>query len=88
MIARRTRKIERELKTIPPKAYNYFVKVTPIDTGRARRSTKLKGQDTIHANYPYAKRLDQGWSKQAKDGMIQPTFKYIRQLIRKIVRGK
>lgn len=63
-------------------AYNYFVSITPIDSGNARRSTSLQG-DEIHASYPYAKRLDQGWSDQAPNGMIKPTEKFISQHIKK-----
>lgn len=63
-------------------AYNYFVSITPIDSGNARRNTTLQG-DEIHANYPYAKRLDQGWSEQAPKGMTKPTEKFVSAYIRK-----
>lgn len=75
--------VQKELKTVPPKAYNFFYFKTPIDSGNARSKTKLKG-DVISANYPYAGKLDRGHSKQSPDGMSKPTLKYIRDLTRKI----
>jgi hypothetical protein len=78
-------RIQRNLAQVPTRAYNYFVSVTPKDTGNARRKTTLKG-NTIEANYPYAQRLDKGWSKQAPRGMVQPTIRFIQRLIRQIVR--
>lgn len=63
--------------SLAKKAYDHFRKITPIDTGNARRKTKLS-HDTIYASYPYAQRLDQGWSKQAPDGMSKPTIEYLK----------
>lgn len=71
----------RELKNLPKAAFNFWVSQTPKQTGNARRNTNLTG-DTINANYPYAKRLDQGYSKQAPRGMSQPTEAYIRKLLK------
>ena len=53
---------------------------TPKLSGNARRNTKLSG-DRILAQYPYAQRLDQGYSKQAPDGMSTPTTEYIKKYI-------
>ena len=77
------KKIQQQLKRLPQEAYNYFVSVTPIDTGNARRRTKLRNE-TIEAKYPYAQRLDEGWSKQAPDGMIKPTERFLRRRIKQI----
>jgi len=63
-------------------AYDFFRQTTPVDTGNARRNTKRSG-DTILAQYPYAVRLDNGYSKQAPDGMSRPTEKYIQDYIKK-----
>lgn len=67
-------------------AFDYFRSVTPIRTGNARRSTRLQN-DEIHANYPYAGRLDSGYSRQAPDGMTKPTEKFIQEYIRKQTKG-
>lgn len=74
----------QDLQKIPQMAHEKFVSVTPRDSGRARRSTRLDG-NTINADYPYATRLNQGWSKQAPQGMWEPTLKYIRGLVRRII---
>lgn len=65
------------------KAYDFFKNITPKDTGNAQRRTTLKG-DEIQANYPYAQRLDQGYSKQAPRGMTKPTDEFIVKEIKKI----
>lgn len=57
-------------------AYDYFKGKTPVRTGNARRKTKLN-KKTIHAEYPYAGRLDDGYSNQARDGMTDPTVDFI-----------
>ena len=72
-----------QLQQLPQDAFRYFVAKTPIDTGNARRSTSLNNK-TISAQYPYAQRLDKGWSKQAPDGMIKPTEQFVKQRVRQI----
>ena len=79
------KRLKKELAALPREVYNYWVSVTPIDTGNARRKTKLVG-DTIHANYAYADRLDEGYSKQAPNGMTEPTNKFIEKRIRQMLR--
>ncbi len=55
--------------------------------GNAKRSTTLKN-DTIHANYPYATRLDNGWSTQAKQGMSQPAMAAVTAYIKNKLKKK
>jgi hypothetical protein len=74
----------RAVEKLPEKATEYFKAMTPIDTGNARRNTKLKGDDTIHANYAYAQKLDDGHSRQASQGMTKPTEKWVREQFKKI----
>jgi hypothetical protein len=58
------------------KGYEVFYEETPVDKGNARRNTKLnKRKGKIQANYPYAKRLDEGYSKQSPQGMSKPARK-------------
>lgn len=78
--------IKQQVDQIPQDAYDYFVSITPVDTGNARSKTQLKGK-TIEGNYAYAQRLDKGWSRQAPDGMIKPTEKFIEKRVRQI-KGK
>ena len=81
--SRKLRSRKNALSRIPRKGYDFFVKETPIRTGNAKRRTKFVKGDTIDANYPYAERLDTGYSKQAPLGMSIPTFAYIRRLVRR-----
>ena len=71
---------EKVAKTLPKEAYDYFVDSTPIRSGNARRSTRLRG-NTIDANYAYAERLDDGYSRQAPKGMSEPTEKFLQKRI-------
>lgn len=61
---------------------NFMKSITPIRSGNARRNTSSQG-DTIKASYPYAQRLDEGWSKQNQIGLIQPTIDHLQDLINK-----
>jgi|APSaa5957512535_1039671.scaffolds.fasta_scaffold54997_2 hypothetical protein len=85
-ITRHLDKITKKLSNeIAPKAYAFWKKGTPIDTGNARRRTRLQGKK-IKAAYKYASYLDTGWSKQAPSGMSKPTTKYIHKLVKNIMR--
>lgn len=63
-------------------AYKEFYKITPFRSGNAKSNTDLRN-NRIEADYPYAQRLDDGWSKQAPRGMTEPTVKYIKEYIKK-----
>ena len=81
------KKIQNRLDKVPDQAYKVFVQNTPVRSGNARRNTKLR-KETIAANYPYAQRLNEGWSKQSPKGMVEPTLNFIRQRIKQIFAGK
>lgn len=84
---KKLQKIEQELKRLPAEATDVFKQNTPIRTGNARRHTKLEGQDKIVADYPYAQKLDDGYSRQSPQGMTEPTKRFIKQRLNKIFRG-
>jgi len=86
-ITKKVGQLEERFKTLPQKAYAFWRKTTPIKTGNARRKTKLD-KDVIRARYPYAERLNDGWSKQAPRGMYLPTVEYIKKITNKFVRKK
>jgi hypothetical protein len=65
---------------------DYFRKITPFKTGNAKRNTFLN-KDTIEADYPYARRLDEGSSAQARDGMTKPTIKHVQDWVKKQSKG-
>ena len=81
------KRIQKKLSNVPKEAYTEFVSDTPIRSGNARRKTKLKGK-TIVADYPYAKRLDEGYSKQSPQGMTKPTEDFIKKRVAQILKGK
>tara|TARA_R110002126_G_scaffold189105_1_gene337405 strand:+ start:505 stop:792 length:288 start_codon:yes stop_codon:yes gene_type:complete len=81
------KRIQKKLAQVPKEAFKEFVSDTPIRSGNARRKTKLKGK-TIVADYPYAKRLDEGYSKQSPDGMTKPTEAFIKKRVAQILKGK
>lgn len=83
-------------RTVMTKAFAYFKSITPIDTGNARRSTKLDSRFIIVANYAYAYILDKGrhmtskgprGSKQAPKGMSKPTIAKFGQWVRRFIKG-
>ena len=84
------KKIQDKLEKVPNQAYDYFKyqAPTPVRSGNARRHTKLDNKETINADYPYAKRLEEGYSPQAPKGMSKPTIKYIQTLVKRIIKGR
>ena len=71
---------EKVAKTLPKEAYDVFRDNTPIRSGNAFRSTRLRG-NTIDADYNYAERLDEGYSRQSPKGMTGPTEKFLQKRI-------
>lgn len=86
---REVREMFEELKDMPEEvmatAGKFFKKETPVRSGNARSKTSTK-DTTIHANYGYAARLDDGWSRQAPKGMTTPTEREIDKLVTKEIR--
>jgi hypothetical protein len=80
---RNLKKISQQLKAYPTEALTEFKRLTPVRSGNARRRTTLQGSE-IEADYPYAQRLDQGWSKQAPQGMTKPFAKWVRSKVKQI----
>lgn len=68
-------------------AGQYFRDITPFKTGNARTNTYTTG-DTIRAAYNYASRLDEGSSKQAPNGMSEPTVAFIDKRLKQLVEKK
>ena len=67
-------------QTLPKEAYDVFRANTPVRSGNAFRKTTLRGS-TIDANYPYAERLDDGYSQLKPQGMTGPTEKFLQKRI-------
>ena len=71
-------------KDVMADALPKFKENTPVATGNARQNTKLKKRKknyAIHASYPYAGRLDEGWSSRRPKGMTAPTERDIDSLV-------
>ena len=75
----------KNIKNLPKDAHKFWVSITPVKTGNARRNTNLSGTK-IRADYQYAVPLDKGRSKQAPRGMSKPTEEYIQRRLNAIVR--
>lgn len=84
-MSRSLQKITDSLDNVPEQAYKFWVDITPKRSGNARKKTRLKGSK-IQANYPYAKRLNEGWSDQAPQGLAKPTEGFLKQLVKKLMR--
>jgi hypothetical protein len=80
---------QRALADLPYAAVKEFRSLTPIRTGNARMNTELSGNNTkILALYPYASRLNNGWSHQAPNGMTKPFAIWWIDKLKKIARMK
>lgn len=75
---------QAQLQALPQQALDEFVDLTPRRSGNARRNTRLRNRDTISANYPYAQRLDEGYSNQAPQGMTRPWERWLANRLRQI----
>lgn len=87
-IALRLAELAKDLdpKILAQVGYKTFRQETPIKTGNARRNTAVI-QDEIVADYPYAQRLDGGWSRQSPAGMTKPTIAAVEDYIKKTSKG-
>jgi hypothetical protein len=76
------------LAALPGAGVREFQALTPIDTGNARNRTRLQSKEIV-ADYPYAQRLDDNWSKQTKgQGIVAPFVKWWTAQLRRIARIK
>lgn len=95
-LTKMTQNLKKKFDNLPKEAFQEFVKNTPVRTGNARRSTKLRN-DIIEADYPYAEVLDKGrhmttrgarGSNQAPRGMTKPTEEFVKKRTQQILQGK
>lgn len=77
-------KMSKIPKQLIKEAAVYFIDITPFKTGNAKSHTYLGG-DVIRADYPYAGRLDDGYSRQAPKGMVEPTVQFIDEKLKQKV---
>lgn len=79
----RLKDLDRAVGRIRDYAADEFRKTTPIRTGNARSKTS-RIRKGVEAAYPYANRLNEGYSSQAPDGMTKPTVERIKEYVRKM----
>jgi len=84
-ITRQFKQLSEVPQRVVDQSFKFFVDHTPYRKGNARRSTHLD-QTTIVADYPYAERLDEGYSKQAPAGMTEPTLREVDRLMAQEIR--
>jgi len=79
----RNLKIEgiKELQYLVERVRNGVISRTPVDTGLARRSWRVQrirpDAYRIFNNVHYIGYLDDGHSRQAPQGMVEPTFRSV-----------
>ena len=92
--ARQVVKLFEQLTEMPQATIKEGGKVfkakTPVKSGNARSKTKTRigrgGNDSkVEAKYPYAGRLDSGWSGQAPDGMSNPSIQQMDTFVSKYI---
>lgn len=75
-------KVDLSDRKMAKTAFDFFLRTTPIKSGFARDNTYVK-DNIIYANYPYAQRLDEGYSRQAHKGMTEPTIEHVKKYIKR-----
>lgn len=82
----RIKQIQKDLtaKAIVDVGYPVFLSHTPVRSGNAKRHTS-RTEASILADYPYARRLDQGWSHKSPEGMTAPTMQAMRAYVKKMI---
>lgn len=83
----KSQRARQQLSQLPREAFKVFYDSTPIRTGYARSQTRL-ASNQIQAQYNYAQRLDNGYSRQSPQGMSKPTEQYIKRRIKQIQQGR
>jgi hypothetical protein len=76
----------KRLDDLPEEAHKEFIKNTPVRSGNARRNTRLDNTKIV-ADYPYSQRLDEGYSRQARQGMTEPTEQWIQKEVDRRLKG-
>jgi hypothetical protein len=75
MFHRFAEKMQRlKLQTVVRQTFNAIKRVTPVDTGNAKKHWRLSGSHLFNA-VDYIIYLEGGTSRQARDGMVETTVK-------------
>lgn len=74
---------EEDFQDICDEAFDHIVEITPVDEGYCQsrwENTSAYPTLTFENDCDYAEYLDDGWSKQAPNGMTRPTLSFVKQL--------
>ena len=82
---KRMKKLDEVPNQLMRNAFTELKDKTPVRSGNARNKTKLRN-NTIRSDYPYAGRLDEGWSKQAPKGFTEPTLEFMDKNVDKLIK--
>lgn len=73
--------LDRAVRLVATDVLRIIKRITPVRSGRARRSWKLNKKSNknyeVRSNVPYGQRLDAGYSKKAPRGMTRPTLREV-----------
>ena len=73
--------LDQTVRSIAKDLFKTVKKFTPKQSGRARRNWRLNKQSNseykLTNKVPYAKRLDEGYSKQSPNGFYRPAVREV-----------
>ena len=81
----RMKKLSQLPEYLLDEALDLVKEYTPVQSGYAR-SQVVKQGNSIVADYPYAARLDEGYSKQSPNGFTKPTIEQLQRKTNTFVR--
>ena len=79
--------ITKGLNKFPTNALKKVKELTPVKTGNARNHTKLIQNKTITGDYSYSGALNEGKSRQAPNGIVEPFIPWAEEQLLKIITG-
>lgn len=87
-----SKELDQMVRSVSLQIFNQVKDLTPmakVNGGRAKRGWKVSGSNksyNISNKVPYIGRLDEGYSKQAPEGMTRPALREVLQRQRRIKR--
>ena len=73
--------LDRAVRLVATDVLKVIKRITPVRSGRAKRSWKLNKKSNRHYevrnNVPYGERLDAGYSNKAPKGMTRPAIREV-----------
>ena len=79
-----TRLGEEEFADVCDQLLDYIVEISPVDTGYFASQWEMSvdyPEATFSNDAEYASYLDEGWSKQAPNGITKPAVIFLKELV-------